>query len=126
MFIGSTGVDEVNNVILNYEDGVCIQSFCAISTSTPADILISGTKGSIYLPKFYCAEIAELYIDEKLNDTFSHKVSDIKFSFEISEVMECILKGKKESSVMPLSLSLSIIEILDKVRDNGDLKYDWE
>ncbi|MCK5130128.1 MAG: gfo/Idh/MocA family oxidoreductase, partial [Clostridiales bacterium] len=124
MHIGQTGVDEVDNVILGYEDGICIQGFCSITTSVPSDMHIQGTRGRIFMPSFFTAEKAELYIDGKLEDSFAKQNNGLGFMYEINETMQCIREGKLESDIIPLSTSLAIMEIIDEVRKQGSLIYD--
>lgn len=126
MFIGTKGADEVDNVIVNFDDGVTIRSFCSVTSPIPGRLCISGTLGHIVIKDFWHAKAAKLYVGGKLTKTFSEKLPDPGFSFEIKEVMKCIASGKKESDVMSLAKSLAIVEIMDEVRRQGGLKYDFE
>ena len=45
------------------------------------------------------------------------------FNYEIEHFSQLLLDGKKESPIMPLQESLSIISTLDKIRQRWDLHY---
>ena len=45
------------------------------------------------------------------------------YHFEASHVMECLDKNLKESPILPHSLSLDLINILDRVRKDAGIVY---
>jgi predicted dehydrogenase len=45
------------------------------------------------------------------------------YELEAAHVMECLDKGKKESEMMPLSLSADLMEILDQVRKDAGITF---
>ena len=45
------------------------------------------------------------------------------YQFEAIHVMECLDKGLKESHVLPLSLSLELMHILDRVRKDAGIIF---
>jgi len=45
------------------------------------------------------------------------------YHWEAEEVMNCIDKGLTESAVVPLSLSLDLIRILDRIRDAAGISF---
>ena len=124
MYIGSTGVDETTNIIVSYSNGTCIRSFSSIDIQVPFDLNIIGTLGRIYVPEFFKAKKAELIIDEKIEKSFQDYSGLLGYAYEAQAVMECLEEGRKESEIMPLSLSLDIVEIMDFVRKSAGLKYE--
>jgi hypothetical protein len=48
------------------------------------------------------------------------------FNYEAAEVMRCIRTGKIESDILPLDESLSIMQIMDRIRAPWGLKYPTE
>ena len=45
------------------------------------------------------------------------------YQYEAAHVMKCLDENKTESDIMPLSLSLDLMEILDKVRQNAGIIF---
>jgi len=45
------------------------------------------------------------------------------YHFEANHVMECLDKDLKESPVLPLSLSLELMNILDSARKDAGIKF---
>jgi len=45
------------------------------------------------------------------------------YEYEAMEVTNCLLNGKIESDIMPLDLSIQLIEILDSVRVQNNIVY---
>lgn len=126
MFIGKEGADETCNALINYENDLCIRSYCSITTESPDEMLITGTQGRIYINQFWYANKADLFIENNLAESYTMEYSDPGFSYEINEVMDCIAAGKKESDIISLSKSLQIVEVFDEIRRQGGLKYDFE
>jgi predicted dehydrogenase len=124
--IGQTGVDEQTAVILKYEsDGLATLNF-AIRTDTAHQAYIFGTEGYIFIPDFWRCTEAELITAS--GDTQSVNIPFIGsgYNYEAEEVMECLRQNKKESSIMPLDESISIMRIIDKVRAQIELKFPGE
>jgi outer membrane protein W len=48
------------------------------------------------------------------------------FNYEIEHFGKLVAKGKKDSDVMPLTESLSIIKTMDQMRDSWGLSYPFE
>lgn len=43
--------------------------------------------------------------------------------WEADACARCLRDGKTESEVMPLEESVTIMEVMDQVREQGDLRY---
>ena len=48
------------------------------------------------------------------------------FNYEAEHFGRLLIEGKKESSIMPLNESMSIITTLDKIRQKWQLRYPFE
>jgi len=48
------------------------------------------------------------------------------YNYEAAEVVRCIQEGKTESEVMPLDESISIMNTMDDLRAQWNLKYPAE
>ena len=126
MYICPQGVDETNSIQMTYEDGKFVRIHNTFSCTIRHDFFVYGTEGYIYIPDFWHSPKAELYVNGKLKETFYEPFETTGYNFEAEEVMNCIAAGKKESDIMPHTLSLSIVAIMDEVREQGGLKYDFE
>lgn len=119
-----TGVDNYCSVLLDYEDNTKAILESTIEADTPIEAYIYGTKGNIKLHKRF-------HHSEKLTvnrDGFPVEEIDLKYKgegyiHEIEEVNNCLINNKTESEKLPLSNSLNLISLLDKIRDEIGLKY---
>lgn len=48
------------------------------------------------------------------------------FVYEAAEVMRCLRAGKKESEVMPLDETISVLDAMDEIRKTWGLRYPGE
>jgi predicted dehydrogenase len=125
--IGQTGVDEQSAMILRYDEGPLAVLSCAVKTQTPQQTLIAGTKGMIRIHSpFWSATTATISIKGKKDQTVKLPHECNGFEYEIREVMQCLLAGKFESDVMPLDESVQIMQTMDEIRTQLQLKYPME
>lgn len=125
--IGETGVDEQSSVILKYEDGAMATSTCAVRTSTDHNAVIYGTEGYIKIPPFFWQPKQVIFKTADADETeimFNHKGNG--YNYEAAEVAKCLKNGEKESWLMPLDRSVSIMKTLDQIRAQWNLKYPME
>ena len=124
--IGETGVDEQAAVVLGYPEGQLALLACAVRTRTPHEALILGTDGSIRIhPPFWQATTAVLSGGGK-EETVELPYDGNGYNCEASEVMRCLREGKLESDTMSLNETLAIMETMDRIRAEFDLKYPME
>ena len=64
--------------------------------------------------------------DGKPDECFDFPLTGNGYEYEAQEVMDCLRSGKLESPLMPLDESLSIMETLDAIRAQWELKYPME
>ena len=123
--IGSTGVDETASALLSYNGGQSALVLSAIRLNTPQEATIFGEEGSIKLTPYWCGDSLMLNNkngSQEIKLPFEHG----GFQFEAMEVMSCLEKGLLESSVMPLDESLTVMQTLDKIRKDNNLRYPFE
>jgi predicted dehydrogenase len=124
--LGETGVDEQGASIFKYDNGELAIIESAIRTNTSHDAFILGTKGSIKIPNFWHAKSAILNTDSGESIVYEDTRASIGYNFEAQEVMNCLSREEKESSIMPVSESLDIIKTMDIIRNQYGLKYPFE
>lgn len=124
--LGQTGVDEESAFILGYPTGAMAVLYTAVRTNTPQDAVIMGENGMIRIhPPFW--------IPKKLTLTVAGKAQEIEipyvangYNYEAVEVANCVRAGKLESAIMPLDESLSIMQTMDAIRAQWNMKYPME
>jgi len=129
----STGVDEQVDLMFVYPSGATALLVGSFIATGPQYGTIAGSKGYIRIPRFYSPE--RLYI--KLADEAEereivfpfpevpglHKRHEAGFRYEAEEVHKCLWEKKLESSIMPWSETINILETMDTIRKQNDLKY---
>jgi len=122
--IGSTGIDEYANMILQYPGGETAQLLSSITFKTAIEATIVGTTGRINIknPWFKATDISLISNDGTSQD-FSMPHASNGFEHEINEVMDCLDKGLLESPKVPHSLTLSVSKIMDEVLRQGGIRY---
>jgi len=123
--LGETGVDEQSAFILGHDNGELAVLYTAVRTQTGHEARIMGTEGHIHIPAFWHAT------GLTLSSGGEQKQIDAPFegngyNYEAAEVMECLRAGRRESDVMPLDETLSIMQTLDRIREQWGLKYPME
>ena len=126
--IGHTGVDEKALIIMDFGNGRFADLACAVNLKTGQDAVICGENGVIKLDTFWRSEKILLQIagedSQLINLPFGSGLNG--YSYEAMEVMEDIVNGRKENSIMPLSETLEIMNTLDRIREQWNLKYPCE
>ncbi len=124
---GKTGIDKQNSIILEYPKNKIAQLSSAIRIDTDREAYIAGTKGSIKLDASWHRSLKVTVMIRKKNDiiyNFDEKCNGLHN--ETLHMMNCIRFGKRESNVMSLDESLSIMKIMDKIRAQWNLVYPME
>ena len=123
--IGSTGVDEAASVIVNYAGGQSASLYSAIRTNTSHDASIYGEDGYIKLPGYWHGDTVILKNNDGIQE-FKLPFEASGFQYEAEEVMACLDSGLLESAIMPLDETLSVLQSLDKIRFDNNLRYPFE
>ncbi len=124
---GKTGIDKQNSIILEYPKNKIAQLSSAIRIDTDREAYIAGTKGSIKLDASWHRSLKVTVMIRKKNDIiydFDEKCNGLHN--ETLHMMNCIRFGKRESNIMSLDESLSIMKIMDKIRAQWNFVYPME
>jgi len=122
--IGKTGVDENISVVFKYNSGKLATLFSTFLTNSPVETDIYGTKGYIRINRmWHIPSSLTLVMRDGHTENINFEYKNNGYDFEAIEVTNCLLKGKKESSIMPLDFSLKLIRLLDKIRRICNIKY---
>ena len=119
-----TKVDSSCMMLFNYANEQTAILDATLLTDTPLECWLHGELGSLKMKNpFHHSEEISYYKDRVLVETYTAEYTGLGYYHEIVEVMNCLREGKIESDKMPLSLSLELIELLDKVREKISLTY---
>jgi predicted dehydrogenase len=119
-----TGVDRLSQYTFGYPDGARAELKCSFAEAGSTDALVTGTKGSILIPRFYRAGRIVLRVDGRPEEVMEWEEPD--FDHEIREVHRCLREGLVESPLMPHSESLANLTTLDTLRAQWGMKYPEE
>jgi len=125
-YLTENGVDGVSSYYLDFGGSQSAQLSSSVIVHTPKNAVIIGTKGYLEVPEFWKSQEVTVYLNGEEPETFNFPYKAFGFQFEAEEVMNCIVKGKTESSVMPLEETLGIIKLMDSFRKQWNMHYPWE
>lgn len=115
------GADVHARMVIEYGNGKMATLSSAIALEKPADAQIFGTKGRIYIPDFYQAERLVVTKDGQKEILLPYEGNG--FEGEILEVCRCIEANKRESDILPLGKSIKILEQMDEIRKQINVRY---
>lgn len=125
--IGKTGVDEQSTYLFSYDNGQLAALFSAVRTRTSWEAVIAGTDGMIKIHSpFWRAEKATLVTADNEEVLIEEPLEGNGYNYQAAEVHDCLRQGKLQSEIMPLTETLAIMEILDKIRQQWQLNYPCE
>lgn len=113
-FVGRTGVDFDDSIILKYDNAVGV-TFCGFDFENENKAIIVGTKGRIVFGNwFFCSGDVTLF-DDMANiikeKHFNHECNG--YEYELREVNKCLAEGKKESDINTLQNTLDNLKIME-------------
>ncbi|XP_008403822.1 uncharacterized protein LOC103462676 isoform X2 [Poecilia reticulata] len=117
-----TGVDETLAVILKYSKNRMAMFTCFAGVQLHNDAIIVGTKGKIQVPSPMWCPTSLIVNKKETQYPVPEPYLPLNFAnstgkrYEAEEVRQCLLKGLKESPVMPHADSLLLAEMEDEIR----------
>ena len=115
---GTTGVDEQAGYILGYPGDQLAVLSSTLRLTTPKNATIVGTEGCIQVEHFWSATKMLIEIKGQEPEAIELPIEGNGYNYQAQEVMNCINEGKLESDVISLDESLSIMQTIDKIREN--------
>jgi predicted dehydrogenase len=123
--LASTGADTVTSALLSYKNGTIANVLSAIVTDSPKQADIMGTLGRITMhTPWHKSQLITLRLNSGEVTEFAFPYPGNGFQYQVEEVVSCLNAGKKESDLMPHSLSLLMAQISDEIRKQGGVIYD--
>ena len=116
-FLGSTGVDESNGMLLGYPSGkmAILTSTILHETATVAEIY--GTKGKIMIPsRWHESKTVALIDADGKEEVFTFDYPQRGYHAEAAAVMEDLSNNKQENGFWSLEDTLNLSNLLDQVK----------
>lgn len=127
VIIGASKTDELNTVIMKFENDVIANVASSSTATVGTDAMIIGNQGKIRVPNFWYAQEAFLEdLEGNLIDHYEEPHQTNGYEYEAMEVMKCIKLGKLESDIVPHKHTLDIMCIMDSLRREWGLIYPGE
>lgn len=128
---GATGVDELASYLLRYPSGATVSISTSCSLNMKQEAIIYGSTGYIEFPQF---QQGNRYIHHRhdggnailSSETFELPHQDNGFVYQVAEVARCLAAGRLESPVIPLSETLSMMQLMDAMRAEWNFRYPFE
>jgi len=112
-----TGSEESISIIFKYNDGRMATLYSSFKTNVGIGCDILCEKGNMTVSRGRdMSQRVFLGLHGKDKEEFIFNPPAMGYHWEAEEVMKCLDKGLKESHVVPLSFSLDLIRILDRIR----------
>lgn len=125
--LGPTGVDEQAALVLGYPGGLLAQLTAAVRTSTPQEVTLMGTEGTLRIhPLWWKPTRMTLTRPGQPDEPFEIPFAGNGYNYEAAEAMRCLRSDELESPVMPLAETLAVLGTLDEVRAQWGLRYPTE
>ena len=125
--LGGTGIDEHAGIVLGHPNGQLSVLQTAVRTNTPQEAIFMGTEGLIRIhTPWWVPQQMTLNLAGKSPEVFAFPIVGNGYNYEASEVMRCLRGGKRESDIMPLAETLTVMQTLDQIRSQWGLKYPME
>jgi predicted dehydrogenase len=121
------GVDATTGMIFGYASGALAALTCTFEGQTGTRASVTGTEGRIEMrPPFFMPNGYTLYRNGAQPEVVDLPVPGYGYHYEAAEVHRCLRAGLTESSVVPLSETLSVMRTLDEVRSKIGVHYPGE
>ena len=123
--IGSTGVDEQAGWIFRYSNGALAMLLSSLECETRQEAFIAGSIGNVRVHK-QCWKPQKMTFTEtngEASETIEMPFVGNGFNYEAESFGALLIQGKKESPIMPLDESLTIMNQMDQIRKEWNLIY---
>jgi predicted dehydrogenase len=122
--IAQTGIDQSIATQFGYSGGSFASIFASFFSTAGAGTDILCEKGTIKLRRTDAVDQnLEVLIPGEEPETYSWPAYECGLKMEAVEAMRCLEANKKESNIMPLSMSKLLMETLDSIREKAGIEY---
>jgi predicted dehydrogenase len=125
--LGPSSVDEQDVIVLHHPGGAQAVLYVSLATRRPPDLEILGEQGRLCIEApVYRPTRLTLQQGDAAPAPSEYPVAGSGYRAELVEVMSALASGRRESLVMPLRETLTIMQTLDTVRATIGLAYPQE
>jgi predicted dehydrogenase len=125
--LGETGVDEDCSVLLRHAEGEMTVAAASFRVDTAREATIQGTEGWIRLhDPWWGGNRVTIGTGSPAVDTRDCPRQGAGYGHQAAAFMELIRTGQRDSPVMPLAESLSVLETMDALRERWGVRYPGE
>ena len=122
-----TGVDSQNSITLCYPGGKMAILNSSIHVLSDRKGIIYGTHGFIIVENINNFESITVYNENREVTAICERPEQISgYEYEIRACLEAIRNGKTECPQMPHETTIHIMNVMDTLRSQWDLKYPFE
>lgn len=121
----TTGVEIQTAMILEYEEAMAML-YSGLNSKSYMEAEISGENGAIrLLPRWH---EAQGYVMERKGEELRRDLPTLGkgYTHEIDEVNACLREGKLESGLWSHQNSLELMQLLDRVREQEEIRFPFE
>jgi len=121
----ATGVDQQSTISMSYESGTLVTCSSSVVNYLPCTATIYGSKLIAELVDFSWSGlqiILKSHRGEVVN-TINDKQAENAYFIEAKHVNECLRQGLLESPLVPHQQTLSVLKVMDKLREDWSLVY---
>lgn len=123
----SSGVDATDHIRFVYRDGRFAELYASMLAISDASGIVLGSEGYIVFKNVNNCEGIEIRDRErKIVREIAAPRQITGFEYELGSAVRAIRAGKKECDEMPLSESVFVMELLDRIRGDWKLKFPFE
>ncbi|WP_410814511.1 Gfo/Idh/MocA family protein [Micromonospora sp. 067-2] len=122
--LGPEGTDENTGILFGYDTGALATLSCGILGSSGVSASITGSTGRIDLPEpFFRPGSLTLHRDGAEPETIAADPVGNGYQYEAIEVQRCLAAGLTESPLVPHTVTLEVMALLDAVREQIGVRY---
>lgn len=123
-----TGVDRQTAIVFGYADGQQAVLHAALDTLGPNTAVVIGTEGRIEIESVWYTPVGFTVFDSdnEVIERYESDVSNRGMQFQAWEAERLIASGATAGTVLPPAETVQIVEALDEIRRQIDLRYPGE
>jgi predicted dehydrogenase len=123
--INDRGIDLTCSILGNHGDGQKSLLESSFVSDTPTEAYIYGKEGHIQMKSrfHHCKSLEVTHYTTGFNKTYDLPYVGNGYTHEILEVHHCLKHNKTQSDLLPLSMSLKLMQHLDSIRSEIKVVY---
>jgi predicted dehydrogenase len=122
-----SSVDATDHMRLVYRDGRFAELYASMVAVSDSNGLVLGSEGYILFKNINNCEGIEIHDrDRKLVRSIAAPQQITGFEYELGASIRAIKAGKRECEEMSLSESIYVMELMDRLREEWEIRFPFE